>query len=163
MGSFSRARRMTLTKCSKGVEKIIYNRLYPFCNKYVITKSQYGFLKHRSTKLALLDEKEHILQKFDEKQFVLAIFVDFTQAFDYINHNILFDKFDYYGIRGLPLKLLNSYLSERCQFVSMNKMVSDRKQMISGVPQYSILGPLNFNLYINDSLHFFRSKIYNLC
>lgn len=87
---------------SKGFEKIIYNRLYPFCNKHVITKCQYGFIKNRSTELALLDQKEYILEKFEQKQFVLGVFVDFTQAFDYINHKILFDKLSHYGIRGLP-------------------------------------------------------------
>lgn len=138
---------------SKGLEKIIYKRLYSFCSRYVLTKCQYGFLKHRSTELALLDQKEFILEKFDEKHFVLGIFVDFTQAFDYINHEILFHKLSHYGIRGLPLMLLKSYLSERCQFVSMNETVSDRKKIISGVPQGSILGPLIFNLYINDIVY----------
>lgn len=122
-----------------------------FCEKYkIISNAQYGFRKNRSTELALLDQKEFILQNFEHKLLTIGIFVDFTQAFDHIIHNILLYKLEKYGIRGIPLQLLKSYLNNRRQFVSVGHNTSVTKEILCGVPQGSILGPLLFNLYAND-------------
>ena len=67
-----------------------------------------------------------------------------------MNHNILFDKLEHYGIRGLPLQWMKSYLTNRLQFVQFNDHCSTPKMINCGVPQGSILGPLFFLLYIND-------------
>ena len=67
-----------------------------------------------------------------------------------MNHNILFDKLEHYGIRGLPLQWIKSYLTNRLQFVQFNDHCSTSKPIACGVPQGSILGPLFFLLYIND-------------
>ena len=78
------------------------------------------------------------------------LFLDLKKAFDTVNHDNLLSKLDHYEIRGLAHDLLVSYFSARKQFVEVDSMRSDYKQIICGVPQGSIPGPLLFNIYIND-------------
>lgn len=81
---------------------------------------------------------------------VLGIFLDFSKPFDLINHRILILKLKHYGFRGNVLSLISSYLQHRSQFVDINRNHSLTKQVISGVPQGSILGPFLFILYMNE-------------
>lgn len=135
---------------SKGLEKICA-RLTPFCDKHnVLTDAQFGFRKHRSTELALLEEKEFILRNFEQTRMVLGVFIDFTKAFDYLDHSLLIKKLDFYGIRGKALALMQSYLSHRRQYVNINSFFSTIQPISTGVPQGSILGPLLFDLYVKD-------------
>ena len=76
--------------------------------------------------------------------------MDFRKAFDTIDHTILLDKLYHYGIRGNALRRFNCYLTNRYQYVNCNNTSSDKKQIICGVPQGSILGQLLFLLYVND-------------
>lgn len=136
---------------SKGLEKVILSRMSHFCDKLqLLSDAQFGFRKHRSTELALLEQKEFILNSFEERKLALGIYVDFTKAFDYLDHSLLLRKLEYYGFRGTPLMLLKSYLSKRMQFVQINEHASGVKPILSGVPQGSILGPFLFNIFVND-------------
>lgn len=103
-----------------------------------------------STEIALLVQKEYILRNIEDGNVVLGIFIDFTKAFDYINHKLLTRKLEIYGIRKHAALVIKSYIESRQQFVSISGRLSDTKSIKFGVPQGSILGPLLFNICIND-------------
>lgn len=136
---------------SKIFEKLLHSRLSNFIDKCnLLTSQQFGFRKNKSTELALLEQKEYILTQFENKAIVAGVFVDFSKAFDLVSHDILLGKLCYYGICGQALLLLKSYLSNRKQVVQINNMCSKALSVTCGVPQGSILGPLLFNIYLND-------------
>ena len=85
-----------------------------------------------------------------DPEFTLAVLCDLSKAFDVINHEILLNKMNNYGIRGIAHDWFGSYLSDRQQFVEIDGNLSERVPIKIGVPQGSILGPLLYLIYVND-------------
>ena len=85
----------------------------------------------------------------DKKLYTLGVFIDLKKAFDTVNHSILLQKLNVYGIRGVAEKWIESYLSDRNQLLKICDSSSNAPGVSCRVPQGSVLGPRLFNLYIN--------------
>ena len=116
----------------------------------LLSDSQFGFRKNRSTILQLLTVMEDWTEALDNNLQVDTVYMDFRKAFDSIPHKRLIKKLEGYGINGTLLKWLKNFLNERKQRVVINGKSSKWTDVLSGIPQGSILGPILFIIYIND-------------
>ena len=108
--------------------------------------SQYGFRKEHSTELAVLELiiLYRITQQLDKGTTPINVYLDLSKAFDTLDLNILLHKLKYYGIEGTALRLFESYINKRQQYVDFDGTPSNYNRILTGVPQGSILGPLLF-------------------
>ena len=106
--------------------------------------------RKKSTSLATLDLQSQLINNIEDKLYSCSVFLDFSKAFDTVNHNILLDKLEHYGFRGIAYSWFKSYLNQRTQIVAKNGVDGNELTINCGIPQGSVLGPLLFLIYIND-------------
>ena len=142
-----------LPTVSKLFEKCLYNRIYKFFDKFkLLSSSQFGFRHGKSTADAVLNICDEFIENLDNKLTNCSIFIDLAEAFDSVSHNIsiLIAELEKYGIRGLPLQLIQDYLNNSKQYTVVSNAKSTSRNTTRGIPQGSTLSPLLFNIYIND-------------
>lgn len=144
---------------SKIFEKLVLSRLLHYLEEHkLLTDHQHGFLQGRSTTTALIQLTENIIDKLEEGCTATSLFLDFSKAFDCLNHELLLQKLSSLGVGGAAGDWFRSYLSGRKQLVEITytrnnikyKAQSETTDIQRGVPQGSVLGPVLFLLLTND-------------
>ena len=147
---------------SKILKKLIYKHLYQFLESFeILYPLQFGFCEKHSTSHALSCLTETIKHSIDNGRIGCGMFLDLQKTFDTVDHKIILQKLEHYGVWGNVLSWSESYLTGKSQYVSVNGHVSTTLPIICGVPQGSVLGPLLFLIYVGDLVSV--SKVLKFC
>ena len=137
--------------CCKLMESLVTDLVMDYFRMNdLFTDKQYGFIKGRSTVMQLLKLTDDWTKSLDDNDQVDIIYTDFEKAFDKVPHKRLISKLQSYGLNDIIVNWIRSFLFSRLQTVRINGVFSEYKQVLSGIPQGSVLGPLLFIIYIND-------------
>ena len=136
---------------SKIFEKLMCRRLREFLDRHnILSPNQFGFRGGLSTVDAVLQLVDECVTAFDQKRYLVAVFLDLSKAFDTVNHDILLSKLEAMGLRGLALAWFRSFLTDRRVVVDVGGHLSNERVINIGLPQGTVLSPILFLLYIND-------------
>ena len=142
-----------LSTFSKLLEKIASSQMVKYMNKFnLLYKHQYGFRKGHNTTHPIMHFLDKIYDALNKPvpDYTLGIFIDLKKAFDTCDHNIILSKLSHFGFRGVANTWFKNYLQNRKQFTVINGVRSTLDDILTGVPQGSVLGPLLFLILIND-------------
>ena len=157
----SNFRPIAITSCvCRIMERIIYkNMIGFFSSQCPLRLSQHGFLPNKSVETANMVFYDFVTHNVDNGKYVDAIFLDFAKAFDSVPHLHLLKKLRSHGIAGPLFRWISDYLNDRVQVVRINRVVSDPTDVVSGVFQGSVLGPLLFLVFVDDLDSHVKSSI----
>ena len=136
---------------SKVFEKEVFQQLYHYLKvNSILSKFQSGFRSLHSTVSALIQMCDDWSDSMDKGKLTGVVFLDIRKAFNSVDHSILLEKVQFYGVADRELMWLKSYLTARKQQCLINGCLSSQSNLLCEVPQGSILGPLLFLIYKND-------------
>lgn len=156
-GEITHYRPISILSCiPKLLERLVHDAIFPLLKTH-ISNQQHGFMKNKSTVTNLIHYSDYLFNALDKREQVDTIYTDFRKAFDKVDHVTLLKKLAFHGIHGNLLNWFASYLSNRQQAIVINGYTSDIAPVTSGVVQGSILGPLQYILFINDMAACFQN------
>ena len=142
---------------SKLIERVVYNQLIYHLESYgLLDCRQHCFRRDHSTSSAIHALVQDMYNSIDDRMSMPCVFIDYSKAFDTLDHDIFCKKLKYYGIGENVISWCRFYLTHRKQTVKNGNFESDLADITCGVPQGSILGPLFFIIYVNDIIPMFK-------
>mgnify|MGYP001792074473 CR=1 FL=1 len=142
-----------LSHVSKIFERILFNQISKYIEPY-LSAFLTGFRKGHNTQHSLIKMIEQWKKLLDQGFHIGVIYMDLSKAFDVLKHDLLLAKLKAYGFSYNAISYIQSYLSDRMQRTNINNQFSSWEKTYIGVPQGSILGPLLFNIFLNDIFQF---------